>query len=69
MRDHVKGDLLGKLGGWFVVYRVVNRFGLIPKLINPFLACARNGLIGADHHPFDLRAIMQGFERHNHLRG
>ena len=69
MRNHVEGDLLGELAGGLVIGRVVDAFGLIPKLINAFLARAGNRLVSRDDDALDLGAVVQRLQRHDHLRG
>ena len=69
MRDDVERDLLLELVDRHIRRRVVDRLGLIPKLVDPFLARAADRLVGADDHPLDRRAIVQRLQRHDHLRG
>ncbi len=69
MRDHVEGDLLGELRRRLFLTRHIHALGLIPQLVHALLAGAGHRLVGAHHHPLDRRAVMQGLERHHHLRG
>ena len=41
---------------------------MLEQLVHTFLARAGHGLIGGDDNARDLRGIMQGLQRHDHLR-
>ena len=68
MRDHVEGDLLGEL---LRFRRIADKdvARLFEQFVHPFLARARNRLIGGDDHALYRRGIVERFERHDHLRG
>ena len=42
---------------------------LLEQLVHAALARARNRLVGRDHHPLDLRRVVQRLQRHHQLRG
>jgi len=61
MGNDIEGDLLGKL----LRRRLVGHkdaLGLVPQLVEAFLAGAGNGLIGGHHHALDPGHVMQGLE-------
>jgi hypothetical protein len=67
VRDDVEGDLLGELPGRRLVVDE-DALGLVVELVDAFLAGARDRLIGRNHDPLDRREIVQGLQRHHHLR-
>ncbi len=69
MRDHVKRNLLWKNLRRAFLTRHIHAFGLVPQFLHRFFTATGNRLVGRHHNPFDRRAVMQRFQRHNHLCG
>ena len=68
VRQHVEGDAVG-IHLVFRVAGVEKVAHLAFQFLNAFLARAGHGLIGGNHHAFDVCRVVQGLERHNHLDG
>ena len=68
VRDHVKGDLLGKFLRLNFVDRIVDCLCLIPKFVHAFFTRTRCRLICAYDNAFNFCAIVQRLQRDNHLR-